>query len=118
MVFSSTPRHAAIECESDAMDLALYALVSRVAASQQQFEGGVQCQPSSASLPPTARLQGEPFSHGFVPELLLAIMAQLLKCLVVQHGASSFPQLWDVRVDRSSRMQPICCSRIVHSFPF
>lgn len=118
-MFSSTPRHAAMECVSDAMDLALYALVSRVAAApQQQFDGGVQCQPSSASLPPTARLQGEPFSLGFVPELLLAIMAQLLKCLVVQHSASSFPHLWDVRVDRSRRMQPIRCSQISPSFPF
>jgi hypothetical protein len=83
-------------------------LVARVAAaSQQQLERGVQCQPSSASLPPTARLQGKAFGFGFAPEPLSAIMAQKLKCLVVQHGASSFPTSSGVRVGLNKQMQLI-----------
>lgn len=97
-------------------DLRVRGLVAGVPASpQQQFESGVECQPSSASLPPTARLQSKAFSCGFAPELLSAIMAQLLKCLVVQHDASSSPILCDVRVGLNRQLQPMCYSRI--SFP-
>jgi hypothetical protein len=71
------------------MDLGLRARVAGAAAASQQVGGGVQCRPSPASLPPTTRLQGQAFSLGFAPELLSAVMAQLSKCLVVQHDASS-----------------------------
>jgi hypothetical protein len=37
-----------------------------------------------------ASLQGEPLGGGVVLQLLSAIMAQLLKCLVMQHSFSSF----------------------------
>lgn len=94
-------------------DLRVHALVAGVPATpQQQFESGVECQPSSASVPPTACLQSKAFSCGFAPELLSAIMAQLLKCLVVQHDASSSPTLCDVRVDLNKQLQPIRYSRI------
>lgn len=89
------------------------ALVSRQATTAQyQLERRVQCQPPSASLPPTARLQRETFCLGLVPKLLSAIMAQLLKCLVVQHGTSSFPVSWGVRVDSGSRAERVRYSQI------
>ena len=64
-------------------------------------KGGLKCQPSSAPLPPSARLQGQALGVGLVPELLPAFMGQLSKLFVVQHVVSSSPMLDDVRVDRA-----------------
>ena len=75
----------------------------------------MQCRPSTASLLPTARLQGEPMSFGCLPELLSAIMVQLLKCFVVQHDASSFPMSSDDRAGLSTRVHARSCSP---SLPF
>jgi hypothetical protein len=59
--------------------------------SQQQIESGRKRQPSSAPLPAASRLQRQTLCLRFGESLLHAVTGQLLKCLVVQHGASSFP---------------------------
>jgi hypothetical protein len=84
-------------------------------ASLQQLEGGVQCQPSIAPLPLTARLQREAMRVGRLSELLSAIMVQLSKCFVVQHDASSFPMSRGDRAGLSTRVQQRSCSP---SLPF
>lgn len=57
---------------------------------QQVPEAGRECQPASTSVPPAARLQREPFAPSLELTLAPALMGQLSKRLVVQHGLSSF----------------------------
>lgn len=82
-------------------------LSSRVAArSQQQIQSGGYCQPPSAPLPLPSRLQRQTLRLRFSFALLHAVEGQLLKCVVVQHGASSFRVsrgLWDAWCSRGPR---------------
>jgi hypothetical protein len=52
-------------------------------------EAGCQRQPTSTSVTPTASLQRQALRVSLVLALALTLMAQLSKCLVVQHGLSS-----------------------------
>ena len=53
-------------------------------------EAGCQRQPTSASVTPTAGLQCQALSVSFELASEPLLMGQLSKCLVVQHGPSSF----------------------------
>jgi hypothetical protein len=92
---------------SDAMELRL-CMSGLATAPQEQLEGGRQCPPSSASLSSPSRLQSEALGFGFAQALSRAIMAQLSKCLVVQHGASSSLVAWCGRVDLGTRLPLMC----------
>jgi len=53
-------------------------------------EAGCQRQPTSTSVTPTASLQRQPLGVSLELASEPMLMGQLSKCLVVQHGPSSF----------------------------
>lgn len=57
---------------------------------QQLLEPAGQRQSACPPMASTASLERQALSLGFTLALLSAIMGQLSKCLVVQHGFSSF----------------------------
>ena len=64
-------------------------LPNRVACSQQHVASGGQRQPPATPLPLAPRLQRQPLGLSLSFALLYAVTGQLLKCLEVQHDASS-----------------------------
>jgi hypothetical protein len=64
--------------------------LGRMASGGQVPEAGCQRQPTGTSVTPTASLQRQALSVSLVLALALTLMGQLSKCLVVQHGPSSF----------------------------
>jgi hypothetical protein len=57
---------------------------------QQLPEPGCQRPPARAPVTPTAGLQRQPLGVSLELALVPTLMGQLSKCLVVQHGLSSF----------------------------
>ena len=53
-------------------------------------EAGCQRQPARAPVAPTASLERQTLGASLVLALTSTLMGQLSKCLVVQHGLSSF----------------------------
>ena len=64
-------------------------MVPGVAVTPQLIQRLTQRQPAPTLVLPDSSLQGQPPVGGVAPQLLSAIMAQLLKCLVMQQGLSS-----------------------------
>jgi hypothetical protein len=60
---------------------------------RQLLEPASQRQPARPPVPPAASLQRQALSLRFALALAPALMGQLSKCLVVQHGFSSSPVL-------------------------
>jgi hypothetical protein len=58
---------------------------------QQVPEPGCQREPTRAPVTPTASLPRQPLAVSLELTLVPTLMGQLSKCLVVQHGLSSFP---------------------------
>lgn len=66
-------------------------LLGRMASGGQQMpEAGCQRQPASTSVTPTASLQRQALTVSFELASEPMLMGQLSKCLVMQHGPSSF----------------------------
>ena len=65
--------------------------LGRMASGGQQMpEPGCQRLPTRASVTPTASLQRQSLGVSLELALVPMLMGQLSKCLVVQHGLSSF----------------------------
>jgi hypothetical protein len=61
-----------------------------MASGGQVTEACCQHQPAYTPATPTASLQRQALGVSLVLALALTLMGQLSKCLVVQHGSSSF----------------------------
>jgi hypothetical protein len=86
-----------------------------LAVTPEQIQGLAERKPAPAPVLPDPCLQGEPLSLGIALQLLFAVMAQLLKCLEVQHGLSSFLFSPGVRV-LSQEMERLCDSLMSRPF--
>lgn len=64
-------------------------MVPGVAMTPQLLQRLAECEPTSTLVLPDPCLQSQPLVGGIAPQLLSTIMAQLLKCLVMQQGFSS-----------------------------
>jgi hypothetical protein len=62
-----------------------------MASSGQVPEAGCQRQPACSPVSSAASLQRQTLGVSLVLALAQTLMGQLSKCLVVQHGFSSFP---------------------------
>jgi hypothetical protein len=85
------------------------------AVTPEQIQGLAERKPSPAPVLPDPCLQREPLSLGIALQLLFTVMAQLLKCLEVQQGPSSFLFSPGVRV-LCQEMERLCDSLMSRPF--